>query len=92
MPRANVLKYGKIELHSEVESMDGIVKSLGDILNQHGYPTDSGVEEMKDQKKRREEAEAEVKKKQDELDRLLKHGTEEELHQKDGTADHEESS
>jgi hypothetical protein len=67
--RGNTLIYGKVTLSSEIESMDSIIKHLGDVLAKHGYP-ESGPQ--KSEKTRTEIQEAERK-----LKEMMDHDSEE---------------
>jgi len=60
--RGNTVIYGKITLSSEIESMDSIIKHLGDVLREHNYPRDSTAPETDGERKAKEELEAAEKK------------------------------
>lgn len=40
--RGNSVIFGRITLASEIESMDNLVKHLGNVIKQYGYPLESG--------------------------------------------------
>ena len=67
--RGNTLIYRKMTLSSEIESMDSIIKHLGDILAKHGYPEQGP---QKSEKTRVEIQEAEKK-----LKEMMNHDSEE---------------
>ena len=48
--RGNAISFGKIVLSSEVESMDSLVKHLGNVIRDHGYPSENGPVREKDEK------------------------------------------
>jgi nitroimidazol reductase NimA-like FMN-containing flavoprotein (pyridoxamine 5'-phosphate oxidase superfamily) len=64
--RASTIVFGKISLASEIESMDSLVKHLGNILEKYGYPVDSGPVKQKESEQVQKEI-SEARKKLDEM-------------------------